>query len=154
MLVGSVLLGFDCPDRDHRVQGGPAGRRTRSAPPTLDPAAAHLVLAPTRRTGRSTGSGIPITRLATPDAHVQPDTRLAGCDVVFLGCAPALAPVTRAVIVSALVQAAHANCAGRIDPDGQVVVTHQLRPGGIHAFDDDDAGTGDLVQFARSQLAC
>jgi hypothetical protein len=48
-----VFLGFDCPDRGHRVQGGPPGRRTRSATPTLDLAATHLVLAPTRRTGQS-----------------------------------------------------------------------------------------------------
>jgi len=50
--LGSVFLGFNCPDRGHRVQGGPAGRRTRSATPTLDPAATHLLLAPTRRTGQ------------------------------------------------------------------------------------------------------
>jgi hypothetical protein len=47
----AVFLGFDCPDRGHRVQGGPAGRRMRSAPPTLDPASTHLVLAPTRKAG-------------------------------------------------------------------------------------------------------
>jgi len=34
--LGSVFPGFDCPDRGHRVQGGPPGRRTRSATPTLD----------------------------------------------------------------------------------------------------------------------
>ena len=28
--TGPVFLGFDCPDRGHRVQGGPAGRRTPS----------------------------------------------------------------------------------------------------------------------------
>src|SRR6185312_1974855 len=38
----------------HRIQGGPAGRRMRSAAPTLDPAATHLVLAPPRTT---VGSG-------------------------------------------------------------------------------------------------
>jgi hypothetical protein len=47
----AVFLGFDCPDRGHRVQGGPAGRRMRSATPTLDPASTHLVLAPTRKAG-------------------------------------------------------------------------------------------------------
>ncbi len=46
-----VFLALDCPDRGHRVQGGPAGRRMRSAPPTLDPASTQLVLAPTRKTG-------------------------------------------------------------------------------------------------------
>ncbi len=51
--LGSVFLGFECPDRGHRVQGGPAGRRTRSATPTLAPAATHLVLGPARRTGQS-----------------------------------------------------------------------------------------------------
>jgi len=50
--LGSVFLGFNCPDRGHRVQGGPAGRRTRSATLPLDPAATHLLLAPTRRTGQ------------------------------------------------------------------------------------------------------
>lgn len=47
----TVFLALDCPARGHRVQGGPAGRRTRSATPTLDPAATHLVLAPTRKAG-------------------------------------------------------------------------------------------------------
>ena|SRR5689334_19279653 len=46
-----VFLALDCPDRGHRVQGGPAGRHMRSAPPILDPASTHLVLAPTRKTG-------------------------------------------------------------------------------------------------------
>jgi hypothetical protein len=36
----SWFLAFVCPARGRRVQG-PAGRRTRSAPPTLDPAPAH-----------------------------------------------------------------------------------------------------------------
>jgi len=47
----TVFLALDCPARGHHVQGGPAGRRTRSATPTLDPAATHLVLAPTRKAG-------------------------------------------------------------------------------------------------------
>jgi hypothetical protein len=32
----TVFLALDCPARGHHVQGGPAGRRTRSATPTLD----------------------------------------------------------------------------------------------------------------------
>jgi hypothetical protein len=41
-----------CPARGHRVNGGPAGRRTRSAAPTtIDPATTHPGLAPTRKTG-------------------------------------------------------------------------------------------------------
>jgi len=31
----------DCPARGHRVNGGPAGRRSRSAKPTIDPATAR-----------------------------------------------------------------------------------------------------------------
>jgi hypothetical protein len=46
-----VLLALDCPDRGRRVQGGPADRRMRSAPPALGPPSTHLVLAPTRKTG-------------------------------------------------------------------------------------------------------
>src|SRR6266568_131541 len=48
---GPVFLAPDCPARGHRVQGGPPGRRTRSATPTLDPATTHKDSAPTRRTG-------------------------------------------------------------------------------------------------------
>jgi len=47
----TVFLALDCPDRSHRVQSGPAGRLTRSATPTLDPATTHLVLAATRKAG-------------------------------------------------------------------------------------------------------
>jgi len=35
--------------------------------------------------------------------------------------------------------------------DRQVVITRQFRAGGVHAFDDDDAGPGNVVQFARGQ---
>ena len=48
-----VFLALDCPARGHHVQGGPAGRRTRSATPTLDPAATHLVVPPMRKTGKT-----------------------------------------------------------------------------------------------------
>lgn len=49
---GAFFLGFDYPGRVDRVEGGPASRRSRSASPTRDPVAAHLVLAPMRKTGQ------------------------------------------------------------------------------------------------------
>jgi hypothetical protein len=52
---GAVFLASHCPARGHRVQGGPPGRRTRSAAPTQDPATTHLGLAATRKTGGSRG---------------------------------------------------------------------------------------------------
>ncbi len=39
VLCGAVFLAPYCPARGHRVNGGPPGRRTRSATPTIDPAA-------------------------------------------------------------------------------------------------------------------
>jgi len=38
----AVFLAPHCPARGHRVQGGPAGRRMRSAAPTPDPVTTHL----------------------------------------------------------------------------------------------------------------
>jgi hypothetical protein len=49
----AVFLAFQCPARGHRVQGGPPGRRMRSAAPTLDPVTTHLGSAPTSRRGRA-----------------------------------------------------------------------------------------------------
>jgi hypothetical protein len=63
-----VFLAFDCPDHGHRVQGGPPGRRMRSATPTLDPAAAHLGSAPTRGRGQSSNI-IHTGQVATPRAQ-------------------------------------------------------------------------------------
>jgi hypothetical protein len=50
-LEAAIFLGFDCPARGLRVEGGPAGRRTRSATPTLDPVTTHLVFAPMGKMG-------------------------------------------------------------------------------------------------------
>ena len=36
MLAWAVFLAPDCPARGHRINGGPEGRRTRSAAPTID----------------------------------------------------------------------------------------------------------------------
>ncbi len=57
----AVFLGFDYPDRDHRVQGGPAGpshaSRLRRPWTTLDSASAPLGSAPMRRTGQNRRPG-------------------------------------------------------------------------------------------------
>src|SRR5262249_36307343 len=53
----TVFLVPDCPARGHRVKGGPAGRRMRSAAPTIDPVTTHKDPAPTRKTGQNRGLG-------------------------------------------------------------------------------------------------
>ncbi len=47
-----------CPARGHRVKGRPAGRRTRSATPTLDPVAAPKESAPIEEDGEGPGSAV------------------------------------------------------------------------------------------------
>ncbi len=37
----AVFLATHCPARGHRVNGGPTGRRMRSATPTIDALATH-----------------------------------------------------------------------------------------------------------------
>jgi hypothetical protein len=51
--VRAVFSPHHCPARGHRVNGGPAGRRLRSATPTIDPATAHEDMAPIGRTGKA-----------------------------------------------------------------------------------------------------
>jgi hypothetical protein len=43
----------NCPARGHRVNGGPAGRRMRSATPTIDPETTPKGSAPTRKTDKN-----------------------------------------------------------------------------------------------------
>ena len=45
----TAFLAPDCPARGHRVNGGPPGRRMRSAPPTIDTATTHKDSAPARK---------------------------------------------------------------------------------------------------------
>jgi len=69
----AIFLGFDRPARGHRVEGGPEGRRTRSAPPTLDPVTTHLFWAPTRKTGAEQEG-----RCVTGLSNVWLEPRLSG----------------------------------------------------------------------------
>jgi hypothetical protein len=45
----AAYLAPDCPARGCRVNGGPSGRRKRSAAPTIDPTTTHMDRAPARK---------------------------------------------------------------------------------------------------------
>ncbi len=61
----TVTLAPDCPARSHRVNGGPASRRSRSATPTIDPSTAPMGLGACEDDGQEQSA-----RRTTPDSRV------------------------------------------------------------------------------------